>query len=223
MNPFDEFALEAALRLRDEQPNHTVTVLTLAPASAKETLRKSLAMGADDVVHLCDDRFAGSDGVMTAHILAAALRHIGFDLVLCGTQSADGGGGYLPTMLAELLEIPAMTSLRALHENGNRFIGERNIDGTLTHLSCDAPMLASISKEAIPPRYASLKNIMAAKKKEIRLMDAAELACTELTPTTEVLAVTTPPEKQRGRVIQAQDAVSAAQEILNFLQERHAL
>jgi electron transfer flavoprotein beta subunit len=223
MNPFDEFALEAALRLRDAQPAHTVTVLALGPAGSKESLRKSLAMGADDAVHCCDDRFAGSDGTLTANILAAALRRIGYDLVLCGTQSADGGGGYLPTLLAGLLGLPAMTTLRSLHEDGDRLIGERSVDGERTRLSCDIPLLASISKESIPPRYASLKNIMAAKKKEIRVIDATELGCTEMIPMTEVLEFAAPPEKQRGRVINAQDAAVAAQEILRFLQERHVL
>lgn len=221
INPFDEFALEAALRLRDADAAHTVTILALAPAGAKETLRKALAIGADNAVHVCDDAFAGADGSATAQILAAALSMIGFDLVLCGTQSADGGGGYLPSMLAEYLDVPIMPTLRQIGSANGRIEGERNVDGTVTRLSCDTPLLAGISKESAAPRYASLKGIMAAKKKEICMITAAELGMQTIVPTTEVLEVAAPVAKQRGRVVRADDAVVAAQEIIAYLQERH--
>jgi electron transfer flavoprotein beta subunit len=221
LNPFDEFALEAALRLRDTFPEHHITVLALAPAEAKEALRKTFALGVDSVVHVCDTRFVGSDGLATARILASALHKIEFDLVLCGTQSADGAGGYMPTLLAGLLDIPAMTSVRALTAEGELCKGERNVDGTLTRLSCDAPLLVSISKEAAPPRYASLKNIMAAKKKETTVLTGADLELVASDSVTEVLNSSAAPQKQAGRIVENESPEQAARTILAFLNERH--
>ena len=223
LNPFDEFALEAALRLRDADAGHSITVVALAPAQAKEVVRKALAMGADDAVQITDDSFAGSDGAATARILAAAIHLLGFDLVLCGAQSADGGGGYVPTMLAELLDVPAMPMLRSLKAEAQALSGERSVDGMISTLTCEVPLLASISKEFPAPRYASLKGIMAAKKKEIRVLDRHALGLTDPAPISEVLAVAIPPVKQRGRTITTNDPVAAAHEIIAFLQERHAL
>jgi electron transfer flavoprotein beta subunit len=221
LNPFDEFALEAALRLRDAAPEATVSVLALAPGGAKEALRKVFALGVDAVVHLCDEHFEGSDGLMTAEILAVALRRLEPDLVLCGTESTDGGGGYLPTLLAGLLDLPAMTALRALRIEAGRFVGERDIDAVFTRLSCDPPLLASIGKAAPLPRYASLKNIMAAKKKEAQIWSAADLGVTSYTPATELLRIEPPPARGVGRVAKHEDPTTAAEAILAFLNERH--
>ena len=223
LNPFDEFALEAALRLRDASSADTVTVLALAPDCAREALRKAFALGVDAVVDLRDEHFEGSDGLMTAEILAAALRRLEPDLVLCGTESTDGGGGYLPTLIAGLLDLPVMTGLRALSMEEGRLVGERDIDAVIERLSCDPPLLASIGKAAPPPRYASLKNIMAAKKKEAQIWSAADLGMTSYTPATELLRIEAPPARGSGRVVKHDDPKVAAEAILAFLNERHLL
>src|SRR5579875_1825297 len=107
LNPYDEYAVEAALQLKEKLGGApTVTLFAMAPASMKETLRKALAMGADDAVILSDDALAGSDVWSTAYASAAALRKIGFDLVICGGLSDDGSTGTVPGALAELLGVP---------------------------------------------------------------------------------------------------------------------
>ena len=119
LNPFDEYALEAALQLRDARADgSTVTVFSMAPESSKEILRKALAMGADDAVLLSDPALAGSDTWATSVAMAAAIETLPHDLVLMGTQSTDSLTGQLPGMLAERLRIPGLTYVRKLAVEG---------------------------------------------------------------------------------------------------------
>ena len=119
LNPFDEYAIEAALQLKEKLgEGTTVTVFTMAPETGKEVVRKALAMGADDAVMLSDAALAGSDVWGTSYAMAAALKKIGFDLVITGTQSTDAITGDVPGMLAEYLGVPGLTYLRKLEVDG---------------------------------------------------------------------------------------------------------
>ncbi|HZT14256.1 MAG TPA: electron transfer flavoprotein subunit beta/FixA family protein, partial [Candidatus Baltobacteraceae bacterium] len=120
INPFDEYAIEAALQLKERLADgSTVTIFTMAPETAKETIRKALAMGADDAVMLSDAGLEGSDVWATSYAASQALKKIGFDLVIAGGLADDGNTGGVPGAVAEYLGVPALTNVRKIEEAGN--------------------------------------------------------------------------------------------------------
>ncbi|GAC1417557.1 MAG: electron transfer flavoprotein subunit beta/FixA family protein [Vulcanimicrobiaceae bacterium] len=225
LNPFDEYAIEAALQLKEKAGGDTtVTIVTMAPESGKEIVRKALAMGADDAVMICDAKAEGSDVWGTAYVLAQAIKTKGFDIVLCGTQSTDSITGELPGALAEYLGVPGVTYVRKLEVDGATVKAERETDNGYARVSSELPLLVSVTKSMNQPRYPSLKGIMGAKKKTITIQSLAEAgvdvpvgqdgARTELTHTS------TPPVRGKGEVFEAADAVAGARKIVDFLRER---
>jgi electron transfer flavoprotein beta subunit len=228
LNPFDEYAIEAALQLRDALADgSTVTIVSMTPDANKEIVRKALAMGADDAVMLSDPGLAGSDLWATAYALAAAIKNVGFDLVLTGTQSTDAISGDLPGMLAEYLGVPGLTYARELAIADDRLRIKRETETGYQTVSAPLPALASVTKSANEPRYPSLKGIMGAKKKEIRTLALADLALTKAVGSdgarTEVLALATPPAREKGRTVTASDGADGAKAVMDFLTSRKLL
>ena len=171
MNPCDEYALEEAVRLKEQFTGSVVTVFTLAPASAKEMLRKALAMGADRAVLLPDTGY--SDPYRTAVVLSRVIvTHYADslpDLVLCGKQSTDFQSGQVPAMLAELLGISALTAINALHATSEGVQVERETAGGVESFDVHYPALFSAEKGLNIPRKTSIKSVMEARKKNIEL------------------------------------------------------
>jgi electron transfer flavoprotein beta subunit len=228
LNPFDEYAIEAALQLRDKLADgSTVTIASMTPESGREIVRKALAMGADDAVMLSDPGLAGSDLWATAYALAAAIKNVGFDLVLTGTQSTDAISGDLPGMLAEYLGVPGLTYAREINVAGGRLRVKRETETGYQTVSAPLPALASITKSANEPRYPSLKGIMGAKKKDITTLALADLGLTKAVGSdgarTEVLALAMPPAREHGRTVTAADGATGARAVFEFLQNRHLL
>lgn len=228
LNPFDEYAIEAALQLKEKLADgSTVTIVSLTPESGKEIVRKALAMGADRAVMLSDPAFAGSDLWGTAYALAAGIRKIGFDLVLSGTQSTDAITGELPGELAEYLGIPGLTYARKLDFAGGRVRVQRETETGYQTVSAPLPALVSITKSAAEPRHASLKNILGAKKKVIEMLGLADLELAKPVGSDgaklEVTALVAPPKRAAGRIVKAADAADGAKQIVNFLKERKLL
>ena len=225
LNPFDEYALEAALQLKEKAgADTTVTVVTMAPESGKEVVRKALAMGADDAIMISDPQAAGSDVWGTAYALAQAIKKNGFDLVISGTQSTDAITGELPGALAEHLGVPGVTYVRKLEVDGTTVRAERETDNGYTRVSAELPVLVSVTKSINQPRYPALKGIMGAKKKTIAIttLEAAgvERPVGEAGARIELTTTTTPAVRGKGEVFEAADAVAGAQKILDFLREK---
>jgi electron transfer flavoprotein beta subunit len=217
VNPFDEYALEAALQLRDALADgSTVTVFSMAPESGKEVVRKALAMGADDAVMLSDPALEGSDIATTAFAMSRALRTVGFDLIVMGTQSTDATAGAVPGMLAEHLNVPGVTYVRRLQCDGIRVEAERETEAGYQRIIASLPALVSVTKSINEPRYPSLKGIMSAKKKEIRVIGSAETVAAK----TELISIATPPKRAKGRVVTVADGAEGARLITAFLRER---
>jgi electron transfer flavoprotein beta subunit len=194
VNPYDEFAIEEALRLKEAAGSGTVTVLTLGGDESRETLRTALAMGADNAVLL---RGAPSlDGLGSAEKLAAAIKGREFDLVLFGKQAVDDDNLQVPAMVAELLGLPCATVVVELKLEGRRARAQREVEGGQELVELELPAVIAAQKGLNEPRYTSLKGIMQAKKKPLEEIDVGD-ALSRL----EVLEVKSPPERSAGVVV----------------------
>lgn len=227
VNPFDEYAIEEGLRLK-EAHGGDVTILCMGPVSAEETLRKALAMGADRGVLVTDSPFAGSDWLATARVLSSALNTIPHDVILTGMESTDARTGLVPGGIAELLGLPCLTYISRLRFDDSGVVGHRQIPGGYEEVSAALPAVISVVKGVNEPRYPSLKGIMAAKRKEIRKIGAVDL---NIAPPSvgydgakaEVVAVTPRPEKAHGEIVRDGSADEAARRVADFLQARKLL
>ncbi len=226
LNPFDEYAIEAALQLKEKLgADTTVTIFTMAPESGKETVRKALAMGADDAVMLTDAGLEGSDVWGTSYAMAQALKKIGFDLLICGGLADDGNTGGVPTAMAEYLAVPGLTNVRKIDEVGEGKIkAQRETDSGYQVVTGPLPALITVTMAVGEPRYASLKGIMGAKKKPITAMSLADLGLDRAVGSdgakTEVLDVAAPKPREKARVVEAADGQSGAKAIFDFLREK---
>jgi electron transfer flavoprotein beta subunit len=163
----------------------------------------------------------------TAYALAAGIRKIGFDLVLTGTQSTDAICGELPGALAEYLDVPGLTNARQIEYADGRIRVHRETDAGYQVLSAPLPALASITKSAADPRFASLKGIMGAKKKEIVLLNVGDLELTKPVGSdgakVELTDLAAPPVRAKGQVVTAADGADGARQIVDFLTARKLL
>lgn len=224
LNPYDEYALEAALQLKERVGDATVTVFSMGPESLRETLRKALAMGADEAVFLSDAALEGSDVWATAYAMSHALRKIGFDLLIVGGLTDDGSTGAVPGALAEHLGLPCITNARKVEISGNELHVERETDGGYQTVRGPLPALLTTALTFAEPRYASLKGIMGAKKKTIAPLAVADLDLERAVGTAgskmRLEAFAPPPARGKGTIVEAADGAAGAQSIFNFLRER---
>ena len=171
-----ERALEFAIAYAEKNEGTEVVALSMATDAASASVRKALAMGADRAVLVADEALAGADVSLTAEVLAAALTHIGFDLVVGGDQSTDGAGGVIPAALAELLDIAQMTKLASIELTDTTVTGTRATDRVTTHLRADLPAIISVTERFAEARFPNFKGIMSAKKKPFEVLTLADLA-----------------------------------------------
>ena len=174
IDEIDTRGVETALQLI-EKHGGAVTVVTMGPDTATDALRKALAMGADKALHITDGGLAGSDALQTSAALAAAIRPLGVDLVITGNESTDGRTGSIPSMLAERLGLPQITSVRTLEIDGTTLRAERVRDGGYSEVTATLPAVISVTEKINDPRYPSFKGIMAAKKKPVSTVGIADL------------------------------------------------
>ncbi len=176
MSPFDEQAMEAALRLREARPGTRITVVTLGPESARNVLKHGLALGADDGVLLSDPAFHGSDAQGTAAALAAAVRKLGaVDLVLAGRQAADDDAGVVGLGVAELLGLPALSYAQDVKVAEGHVRVERALDDGVEVVEAPLPALVTVSNELGEPRKANLRETMRAARKPVAVWSPADL------------------------------------------------
>lgn len=221
LSPYDEYALEEALRLR-EAHGGTVRVLTVGRDDAVPLLRKALAMGADEALLVKDEAGETYDGLRTARIVAAAIakRFPGPDLVLFGRQSAGADNAQVPSMVAELLGLPQVNVVTKLAIEGGRGTALREVEGGCEKIAFSLPAVLSAQKGLNEPRYETLKGIMAAKRKEIPVVPVAELGLPPeaLAAAVDVIGIDFPAERKAGRLITG-DPADAARELARLLHE----
>ncbi|MEU8545960.1 electron transfer flavoprotein subunit beta/FixA family protein [Streptomyces roseoverticillatus] len=176
LSELDEYAVEQALQIKEAAGDDAeITVLTVGPEDAKDALRKALSMGADKAVHVEDDDLHGTDALGTSLVLAKALEHVGYDLVVSGMASTDGGMGVVPAMLAERLGVPQVTLLSEVKVEDGKVTGRRDGDAASEQLEASLPAVVSVTDQSGEARYPSFKGIMAAKKKPVESLDLSDL------------------------------------------------
>ena len=229
VNGNDEYALESALKLVAAVGEGEITLVSMAPTNAPETLRKALAMGATRAIHVTDPALAGSCAVSTAKVLAAALRELEFDLVLAGIDSSDGVGGTVPAAVAAHLGLPYLSYAALIEPDMTaRTVRVRRISATgYDQLEAPMPVVIGATQALGEPRYPSLKGIMAARNKEIVTHSLADLGLDGSTlgsaaATTTVLDSQMPPARAATEVVRGTPA-EGADRIFDFLTERRLI
>ncbi len=218
VSPYDEFALEEAIRIK-EAKGGDVTVVTFGPERAAQALRECLARGATKAVHIKGDT-ADTDSLGIAKVLAASLRSLPHDLVFCGKQGVGTDNSLIGAMVAELLGYPQVTVVTHLEVGDGKVTAHREIDGAEEVIEAKLPAVITAQKGLNEPRYASLKGIMAAKKILIDSKTVSELGLDEsdiFNQRVRWVKVELPPEKSGGRKIDGTDPAAAAKQILEYI------
>jgi electron transfer flavoprotein beta subunit len=206
VNPFDENAIEAALKLR-EKNSGKVTVITMGPPQAAEALKSALAMGVDDVILVSDRAFAGSDTWATSYALAQTIKKIGsFDLIICGKQAIDGDTAQVGPGIAEWLNLPQVTFAVKIEVDGNKAKVERLLEEVNEVVETPLPAVLTVVKQINEPRMPSLKGMMKAKKAEIKTLKAEDIQADSKNigldgSPTQVIKIFTPPPKSGGEIL----------------------
>jgi electron transfer flavoprotein beta subunit len=210
INELDEYAIEEGLLIAEAQReaggDATVTILTMGPEKAAESIRKALSMGADDAIHLLDDGLAGSDGLSTSYALAKVLEQVGFDLVISGSESTDARMGVMAAMLAERLGVPQVSLASKVEIDGSAIRIRRASEDGYFEVESTLPAVVSVVEKINEPRYPSFKGIMAAKKKPVQTMSLADAGIdTALVglagASTEVVDFAQRPPREAGTIV----------------------
>jgi len=220
VSPYDEFAIEEALRIKEKRGQGEVVAVTLGPDRAKETLRSALAMGCDRAIHVNDPALANADTLTTARALAAVVTLEAPQLVLCGRQAIDDDAGAVGAQLAEVLGWPCASWImeETIDADAKTARVGRQVEGGLEVFDIPLPAVLSAQKGLNEPRYPTLKGIMGAKKKEIKDVKASDLGLSSITPELSITALEALPARPPGRIIPG-DVKDAVKELVRSLRE----
>ncbi|HYT62265.1 MAG TPA: electron transfer flavoprotein subunit beta/FixA family protein [Gemmatimonadales bacterium] len=211
MNPYDEFAVEEALRRKEKAGSGEVAVICLGPPAAQETIRTALAMGADRGVLLQADKIP-ADPFEAARLIAAELKGASWDLILFGRMAIDDYNHQVGPVVAELLGMPCVTAISHLDIEGATGVAEREIEGGIEVVEFPLPAVLTADKGLNEPRYPALKGIMAAKKKPLEVKPVQPGA-----GVLEVVALMPPPERKEGKIVG--EGAGAVGELVRLLRE----
>src|SRR3990172_4131733 len=206
ISPYDEYALEEALRIKESRGTGKVTVISMGPDRVATSLRNALAMGADEAVHLLDPAFDESDAFTTAKILVTCVKNRPFDVLLFGKMGVGLDQSQVPSMVAELLHLPQATQIAKLDVLEGKVRAHREIEGATETVECLLPVVLAAEKGLNEPRYPSLKGIMAAKKKPLETVNLATLGLSALETGLRgskvvMSSVSLPPARQAGKIL----------------------
>ncbi len=226
LNPFDEFAVEEALRIREKHAGEVV-VIAMGPSQAREAILKCLAMGADRGILLTDIAFAGSDTWATAYTLSLVIKKMEYDIILCGKQAIDGDTAQVGPELAENLGIPQITFIKKLQidEKNRKVVAFRETEDGYDILECGLPALFTTIKGLNEPRLPTLSGTLNANKKEIKILTASDISTSpELFGLkgsfTEVVDIFAPEPRQKAVIVRELDPSNAAKKVIEFLHSR---
>ena len=205
MNEIDEYAVEEALKIKEAQGGE-VTILTMGPDRAVETIRKALSMGADKAVHISDPALHGTCVVQTSAVLAAALKGLEWDLVIAGSEATDSRVSVMAPLLAEQLGVPQLSLARKVTVDGANVTVERVTEDGYDVVTAATPAIISVVEKTNEPRYPSFKGIMAAKKKPLDVKTVADLGIDAGSvglagATSEVVDFANRPPRTKGEIV----------------------
>ena len=219
MDDGDRYGVEMGLQIADDSEG-SVTLVSMGPTGSAQGIRQALAMGAGKAVMIDDTGLRGSDALTTARILAAAIEREGFDLVVAGTESTDGYSGVVPQMVAELLDVPALTYATHVEAaDGKVTIHRQTADG-YDIVTASLPAVVAVTAGVVEPRYPTFRGIMDAKKKPVDTLTVGDLGV-EPSARQSVIAVTDAPERAAGRKVE--DEGEAHMEIVSLLEDRKVI
>ncbi len=223
INPYDEFAVEEALRIKE---NHggKVVILTVGPDRAVESIRTALAMGADEGVLIDDPDCEGNDALGSARVLAAALKEIPHDLIIAGMRAVDDDGYQVPAAVAEFLGIAQVSMVIKEEIREGKILCERTVEGGTVVVEAELPALFTTQRGINSPRYASLPGIMKAKKKPLKKKTLSDLgvdpsAVGKAGAKSKVTNLSFPPERSPGKIIEGDSPEAKAAELVRLLRE----
>lgn len=209
LNPYDEYAVEEALRIKERKEGTEVTVITIGPERSQEAIRTAMAMGADRAYHIQDDAFNASDNYVTASILAKVINGLEYNLILCGKQAVDDDAFFVGQAMAEMLGIPHVSVITELNfsEDYHNATVKRQVEGGSEIVEVPLPALFTCQKDLNIPRLPSMKGIMSVKKKEIIKLDMAGVGLEknqvgEEGSLVKILSLSLPPDRGGGKIIQ---------------------
>lgn len=219
INPYDEFAIEEGIRLK-EKLGGEVTVVSMGGARAQEAIRTALAMGVDKAVLVSDPALDNSDEWHNAEVLAKAVSQIPYDIIIAGRIAIDDGASQIAVRLAEILNVPSISSVLKLDVTGTQVTATREIDGGTEVIETSLPVVITAQKGLNDPRYPSVAGIMKAKKKPLQTLTLADLGMSagDIAPKMNVDKYDLPTARQGGRKIPG-EAAQAAQELARLLRE----
>ena len=220
-SPYDEFAIEEALKLKEKNGGET-TVFSIGGSEVTDVLRDSLARGIDKAVHINDPDFEWLDPLSTGEVLAAAIKDGGFDMIIMGQQAAGTDNSQVPAIVAELLDLPQATMVVKLEVEGETFKAEREIEGAHEIVEGSLPCVISAQKGLNEPRYPSIKGVMAARRKPIDSKDAEALGLKGKVggDNRKVILkeMRMPPHRDEGKVLEG-DAAAQAKQLVELLRQ----
>ncbi len=217
MNPYDEFAVEEGLRIKEAHGGE-VTVVSVGPKRVTEALRTALAMGADKAVLVEDESLYWTDPMIFARILAKVVEPMNPDIILFGQRAVDDDCGIVGSAVAELLGLPQLSVVTKLEISDGKVTVHRPVEGQTLVISSSMPVVVTAGKGLNEPRYASLPGIMKAKKKPLDVKTVDELGV-ELSPTMEITALSPPPERAPGKKIEGETPEELAANLAKALHE----
>ncbi|HOO56011.1 MAG TPA: electron transfer flavoprotein subunit beta/FixA family protein [bacterium] len=210
LNPYDEFAVEESLKIKEAQGGNVV-IMTMGAQQAEEAVRTALAMGADRAVRLDGDDFLNADNFATAKALVKAIQNEEYDLIFCGKQAVDDDGAQVGTLVAAMLDLPCVNQVVKLEVAGATLKATREIEGGSETIEVPTPCVITAHKGLNEPRYPSLPGIMKAKRKELKAVSSGDLGLSAdeigaAGSKTEVAGLSMPPERKAGQVFEGEPA-----------------
>lgn len=218
MNEYDEYAVEQAVQLKEQEADSDLTVLCIGPDRVKETMKKALAMGCDRGAHLLDDEFYTKEPMEIAAIIAEYAKDKNFDAIFTGMQSQDRGSGQVGVLLAEMLDIPCITTVIDFVFEGGEIKVKRELEGGVrAKVKTSTPALLTCQLGLNTPRYPTLPNIMKAKKKELVTTPATDYLKVESRQKTASMYF---PEKKGGGLVLEGDIADLTDQLIKILKEK---
>jgi electron transfer flavoprotein beta subunit len=217
---FDTIGVEAAMRIKEKVPDTTVTIMCLGPDASRDTIKRSLAMGAEEAVHINDPAINDGDHWVTAEVLAAAIQKIApYDLIIAGRQAVDWDMGVVGTTLGEILSVPVVTIAKSIEFDGSKVTVERVLLDGFETVEAPTPAIVTVSNELGEPRYPALMQIMQAAKKEVKSWTLADLGISAPANRVNLEALFVPDTSVETEIIEGENTQEKAQKLAQRLRE----